>query len=92
MFAESAPHAAAEHPNPDNAHVTPFPAASFETVAEKACVSPSWTAAVGGDTATEIGLGETEGLVVVLVLPTQPATLIKTNVTETACRSFGNDK
>jgi hypothetical protein len=36
--AESAPHAAAVHPAPDNAHVTPLFALSFATVAVNACV------------------------------------------------------
>ena len=51
---ESVPHVAPLHPAPVNAHVTPWFSRSFETVAAKLCVSPKFTVAVNGATATEI--------------------------------------
>ena len=48
------PHVAPLQPVPLSVHVTPWFCPSFETVAVKLCVSPTFTVAVNGDTTTEI--------------------------------------
>lgn len=58
------PHVAPEHPAPLNVHVTPLFCPSFETVAVKLCVSPTFTVAVAGATATEIA-----GATVIVAVP-----------------------